>query len=112
MELNGALSNPFVSEKSLLMSLDLLQSELLQAAADNPCKPRTAPPKPTPVLDLVILVLTHAGYPMRACEIHAAAEQAAGTSLLWPSVKAALAAGASGNRPRFRRVRRGVYTIG
>ena len=112
MELNGALSNPFERSKSLLKGLNRLQSELLQKATDNPRKPRTAPPKPTPVLDLVTLVLTHAGQPMRAREIHAAAEQAAGASLLWPSVKAALAAGASGDLPRFQRVCRGVYTIG
>jgi hypothetical protein len=37
-------------------------------------------------------VLGLAGHPMRAREIHAAAQQLAGDTLLWTSVKAALAA--------------------
>jgi hypothetical protein len=41
-------------------------------------------------------------------EIHIAAEQLAGEPLLWTSVKAALAAGASGRRPRFQRMRYAV----
>lgn len=46
---------------------------------------------------------------MRAREIHAAAERLAGKPLLWTSVKSTVAAGASSGRPRFRRVRHGVY---
>jgi hypothetical protein len=46
---------------------------------------------------------------MRARDIHAAAEQVAGESLMWTSVKAALSAGTSGQRPRFERVRHRVY---
>jgi hypothetical protein len=41
---------------------------------------------------------------MRACEIHRAAERLVGKPLLWASVKAALASGAAGATPRFRRV--------
>jgi len=48
---------------------------------------------------------------MRAREIHAAAEQLAGRPLSWASVKAALAANASGDEPRFQRLRYGVYAI-
>ncbi len=48
---------------------------------------------------------------MRAREIHTRAEKLSGELLLWTSVKAALAAGASGQRPRFRRVRHGVYEL-
>ena len=61
------------------------------------------------MLETIALVLARAGQPMRAREIHAEAEQLAGESLLRTSVKAALAAGASGGRLRFRRVRHGVY---
>ena len=46
---------------------------------------------------------------MRVADIHAAAEQLAGSQLLRTSVKAALAAGTSHERPRFRRVHHGVY---
>jgi hypothetical protein len=57
------------------------------------------------VLETVTLVLGLAKKPMRAREIHAA-EQLAGGSLRWTSVKAALAAGRS---RRFRRVCHCVY---
>ena len=60
------------------------------------------------MLESVTLVLALAGQPMRAREIHAAAEQLAGESLRWTSVKAALADASSGASPRFNRVRRGV----
>lgn len=63
------------------------------------------------MLETVTLVLQRAGHPMRACEIHAAAERLAGEPLLWTSVKAALAAGASGRLPCFQRVRHGVYEL-
>jgi hypothetical protein len=65
----------------------------------------------SPVLETVTLVLELAGEPMRAREIHAAAEQLAGESLLWKSVKAALSANVTGEHPRFRRVRHGVYQL-
>ena len=61
------------------------------------------------MLETVTMVLELAGEPMRAREIHTAAEQPAGEPLLWKSVKAALSAGVMGKRPRFRRVRYGVY---
>ena len=75
----------------------------------NPREPRPAPVKVSPVLETVTMVLELAGEPMRAREIHTAAQQLAGEQLLWTSVKAALAAGMAGKSPRFRRVRRGVY---
>jgi hypothetical protein len=64
------------------------------------------------VLETITLVLARAGHqPMRAREIHAAAEHLAGAPLLWTSVKAALAAGASGQTPRFQRVGHGIYEL-
>ena len=69
------------------------------------------PPKPSPVLETITLVLARAGQPMRVCQIHAAAKQLAGEPLLWTSVKAALAAGASGQRPRFPRIGHGIYQL-
>ena len=65
----------------------------------------------SPVLETVTLVLELAGEPMRAREIHAAAEQLAGEPLRWSSVKWALAAYASDSKPRFERVRHGHYRI-
>ena len=87
-----------------------LHRELLLKAATAPQKPRSAPPPVRPqVLETIVRVLDKADRPMRACEIHAAAEDLAGERLLWTSVKAALAAGAVGLSPRFQRVRYGVY---
>jgi len=60
---------------------------------------------------MVTLVLTHASQSMRARDIHADAETLAGQDLLWTSVKASLAAGASGESPRFERLSRGTYQL-
>ena len=109
MELNGAFSNPFANYKSLLNRLSNLHRQLLRRAAEHPQKPRQTSPKTSPVLQTITLVLQQTSRPMRANEIHAAAERLAGESLRWTSVKAALAAGAAANPQRFRRVRYGVY---
>jgi len=107
LELNGARSNPRAGVE--LSRVSALHDELLRKALVNPRKPRPVPPKVSPVLETVTLVLELAGEPMRARKIHAAAEQLAGEPLRWTSVKAALAAGMAGKSPRFRRVRHGVY---
>ena len=107
MEDNGARSNPQAQVE--FGRLGEIHARLLRKAAVNPRQPRSAPPKLSPVLETVTLVLEQADRPMRAREIHAAAEELAGETLLWTSVKAALAASASGDSPRFLRVRHGVY---
>jgi len=61
------------------------------------------------VLAMVRRVLERADEPMPVSEIHRAAEELAGGSLLRTSLKAALAAGTSGQSQQFRRVRHGVY---
>jgi len=77
----------------------------------NPREPRPVPARVSPVLETVTMVLERAEGPMWVREIHAAAEQLAGESLLWKSVKAALAVNAEGQEARFERVRRGYYRI-
>jgi hypothetical protein len=104
---SGARSNPRVGVE--LSRVGALHDELLRKALANPREPRPVPAKVSPVLETVTLVLELAVKPMRAREIHAAAEQRAGESLRWTSVKAALAAYADGSEPRFERVRRGYY---
>jgi hypothetical protein len=111
MELSGALSNPFAKEKSLLIHLNELHQALLQKAARSSRTPRPVPARPSPVLETVALALTLAGEPMRAREIHVAAETLAGQQLHWSSVKASLAAGASGQPLRFERLSRGMYRL-
>jgi len=109
LELNGARSNPRAGVE--LSRLGSLHDELLRKAQANPRKPRPAPAKMSPVLETVTLVLELAGEPMRAREIHAAAEQLADEPLRWTSVKAALAANAEDDEARFDRIRRGCYRI-
>jgi len=74
-----------------------------------PRTPRPVPPSRLTVLAAVTQVIESADRPLPTREIHRAAEELAGQPLLPTSVKAALAAGASGRRPRFRRVRHGIY---
>ena len=107
VELNGARSNPRLQLE--LSRLAALHEKLSRKATVSPRQPRAIPPTPKPVLATVIRVLELADRPMQAREIHAAAERLAGASLSWTTVKAALAAGASSRRPRFRRTRHGVY---
>ena len=111
MELDGARSNPLASDKNELARLGGLHRRLLHKAATSPRQLHPAPPKASPVLETVTLVLKRAGGPMRAREIHAAAEQLAGDTLHWTSVKAALAAGTRGPSPPFQRIRHGVYQL-
>jgi hypothetical protein len=63
------------------------------------------------VLETVTLVLALAGRPMRASEIHAAANKLLGVPLRWRSVKGILSAYTIGGDRRFHRVRRGVYDL-
>jgi hypothetical protein len=107
LELNGARSNPRLAVE--LSRLGVLHDELLRRDFANPREPRPVPAKVSPVLETVTLVLELAERPMRACEIHAAACELDGAPLRWTSVKAALSAGVTGKRPRFRRVGHGVY---
>ena len=63
------------------------------------------------MLETVTRALERADRPLRACEIHASAQELVGHTLRWTSVKAALAAGARGDSPRFERVRHGIYRV-
>ena len=111
MELSGALSNPVVIHKTLLIRLGGLQKKLLRAASEDPREPRDRPVRRPPVLELVTRVLESADRPMRACEVHAAASELYDGPLLWHSVKEALAAYSIGGDRRFRRVGHGIYEL-
>ena len=106
MDHNGARSNPRLEVE--FGRLGEVHSRLLRKAALPPRQPRSAPAKRSRVVEAVTLTLARADRPS-AHEIHAAAQELAGEGLLWTSVKAILAAGASGDAPLFRRVRHGVY---
>ena len=109
LELNGARSNPRLGVE--LARLSALHEGLLLKIAADPREPRPAQRRPARVLATITRVLEEANCPMRAREIHAAAEQLSGEPLLWSSVKGTLAAYVEGSDPRFERVRRGYYRI-
>jgi hypothetical protein len=77
----------------------------------NPKTPSLPPRKIGDVIDTITAILEHADQPMRARDIHAAAEDRLGRPIKWTSAKATLAAHASGSRPRFERVGHGRYRI-
>ncbi len=106
---NGARSNR--QTKVELSRLAELHVRLLAKAAVNPIVLRFAPPRLSRVLETVTRVFEEAGRPLRACEIHAAAERLTGGPLLWSSVKGTLAGYSGGDAPRFRRISRGVYEL-
>jgi hypothetical protein len=109
MEDNGALSNP--QARVELVRLAALCGQLRDKAAQNPRSPRSAPVKASPVLGTVTRVLEDAGRPMRARDIHRAAEQHLGQPVSWASVRAVLSAYAIGGDRRFRRIHRGTYEL-
>jgi hypothetical protein len=111
MELTGAFSNPFVTDKSLLIRLAELHGALLQSSTVSARKPRSAPAKPDPVLETVTAVLELADRPMPTREIHTRACELIGKPLLRSSVKGVLSAYTLGGDRRFRRVAHGVYEL-
>lgn len=111
MELNGALSNPFVTDKSLLIRLRRLNAALLVKGAAEPRPPRQTPWKRDPVLETVTEVLRRANRPLRVIEVRIAAEALLRRPLNASSVNAALSANAAGQQPRFRRVAYGRYRL-
>jgi hypothetical protein len=111
MELNGALSNPFVTDKGLLSRLNDLRAKLLARASEALREPRELPPRRPPVLELVTRILEEATRPMHAAELHAAACALYGTPIRWASVRQALSANTIGGDHRFRRVAAGIYEL-
>ena len=73
VELNGALSNHHL--RLALSRLGAIHEGLVTTAPAAPLTPRSSPRKPVPVLQTVTRVLEIADQPMRACEVHTAAEQ-------------------------------------
>ena len=75
--------------------------------------PKTPPPPPRigAVVDSIAQVLELADRPMRARDIHAAAQELLGEPIKWSSVKATLGAHASTPLGRFERISHGRYRL-
>jgi hypothetical protein len=109
MDLSGAFSNP--RHQVELPRLAALQARLLALTLLNPKTPCSPPRRIGAVIDTITAVLELAEQPMRARDIHIAAEEPLGRPIKWTSVKATLAEHACGPRPRFQRTGHGRYRI-
>ncbi|HME04318.1 MAG TPA: hypothetical protein VKG38_14950 [Solirubrobacteraceae bacterium] len=63
------------------------------------------------VLEAVIRVLADQREPMRARDVHGAAEALLGEPVRWGSVKKCVSSNVTGDSPRFVRVARGRYAV-
>lgn len=108
MEDNGALSNP-------LVLLELTRAEEVKRRIERGGVCTLTPSPPTRrvglVSNAVTEVLLAAVGPMRASDVHRAAEVLAGEPLKWSTVKATLAKHPSGSNARYRRTGYGCYEI-
>jgi hypothetical protein len=62
------------------------------------------------VLETILRILQEADGPVHAREIHARAEEILGQPVSWSCLKDRLSIYSGGDRPGFRRIRRGWYT--
>jgi hypothetical protein len=109
MELNGALSNPLVTDTGQLAKLAALKQRALERMTAPEKGPAIGRRQGT-VLASVTTVLESAVPPMFVREIHAAVEQLLGEPVPGSSVKNALSAHTNRGDHRFRRIRRGGWT--
>jgi hypothetical protein len=104
MELYGALLNRHRLVGAYLLSRRLASRPKPEAESDSHLRHRAGA-----VQGAVIRVLAHADGPLRAREIHAAAEQLAGTPLSWNTVKDCLHKNAHRPISAIERVGHGRY---
>ncbi len=106
MELDGALSNPFATDKNLLIRLGEMCAGAL--ARDPRLPSRPIRPRVGQILETVKQVLGDASEPLPVHEIHASCERILGREVVYSTVKDCL-----GNKrrqdPVFKRVRHGWY---
>jgi hypothetical protein len=106
MELNGALLN-----RGRLADADLLVGRLAESPAPQTQSQSHIPPRAGAVQAAVIRALAEADQPLRAREIHQAAEKLAGTELSWNTVKDCLHKHARRPDSPIERVSHGRYRV-
>lgn len=109
MELKGACSNPRLQDE--LPRIASLHAGVLRDSSSGLLTPAAQKPRIGGITDAVTTVLRLAAGPMRASDVHRAAEELTGLSIKLTTVKATLATHSSGVRPRFVRVGYGRYEI-
>ena len=107
MELSGTLSNP-----ALPHELDCL-ARYKQALDSREPRPavRSTPRPGISVASTVYKILAAATQPMRAKQIHTACEAELCHPVSWSTVQTCLSDHSKGGKPRFTRLRRGLYTL-
>ncbi len=88
-----------------------LHRRLHEKSLRVPKTPTPQVPRRGRVIDAITTVLQRADAPLRARDVHRAAEQLTGGPIKWTSVKATLAAHATGATPRLNRVGHGRYQL-
>jgi hypothetical protein len=109
MDLSGASSNP--RHQVELLRLAALQARLHTLTLLTPKTASLPPRRIGAVIDTITTVLELADRPMRARDIHTAAEELLGRPIKRTSVKATLAGHACGPQPRFQRTGYGLYRL-
>lgn len=107
MDLTGALIN----QQAKLARLDRLRHKLLRQANKAPRSQTAFPPRSGAIQQGVIDVLAASPEPMQFIEVHAAVERLLSMPVSKETVKDCLWKGARGEKPRFERVRRGLYRL-
>lgn len=106
MEENGARLN-----RSRLVSAYLLARSLAVRSGPETLVRSHVGRRAGAVLATVTRVVEEAGAPIRMSAVHAAVERLLGEVVPRSTVNEALSTHSRGRHPRFRRVRRGVYTV-
>jgi hypothetical protein len=111
MELSGALSNPFATDKALLCGLSQRRAALTSRAHGQALSPRPPGPRRTDLLRLAADALQLAGRPIALTDIYGSICVVLGRELDRSALKSALSANVLSTKPRFRRIRRGIYEL-
>ena len=104
MELNGVLLNRYAEYQTL----GSLRSKLLAKRKRRVSKP-VPPPRAGDIKAAVVQTLELSAVPMSLGDVHRACENLLGRDVLYTTVKDCVHKHSRGVRPRFNRVRHGLY---
>jgi hypothetical protein len=107
----SAFSNPSTTDKALLRGFSKRRATLMTRAKDQVPSPRAPVPRRTDLLCLAADALQLAGRPMTLTEIYSSVCVVLGRELDRSCLKSVLSANVLCTKPRFRRIRRGIYEL-
>jgi hypothetical protein len=111
MELNGALSNPLLTDEGWLPKLEELYHLLQEKAKISPKWPRHARQRLGEISKTIYEVLSDAPEPMRSKDVHKACEERLGRPISISTVRSDLNVHSRGKRPKYIKLRFGVYLM-